>query len=500
VILLANIEYISTRGNDKAIGAAETIILGIAADGGLFVPRCFPAPITDLKRLVNLSYQDLAYEVMQLFLTDFTETELRSCITNAYDDKFTTPTIAPLTNKAGVHFLELYHGPTLAFKDMALTILPYLLKTAAKKLNQDAEIVILTATSGDTGKAALEGFAGVAGTKIIVFFPEHGVSEIQKRQMITQTGANTHVIGIEGNFDDAQSGVKAIFTDPELIRKLAAANKMFSSANSINIGRLIPQVVYYFYAYTQLCRSGAISCGDQVNFAVPTGNFGNILAGYYAQQIGLPIKKLICASNDNKVLYDFFNTGTYDRNREFVTTISPSMDILISSNLERLLFDICGQDGNKTRTLMEQLQKAGKYSITTEMATKLHSFYGGFTSEADTYRTIKDVFEKTHYLLDTHTAVAYAVSQAYREETKDTTPMVVVSTASPYKFTRAVMTALDKKYADSDEYQLIAEMADLLQEEPPLAIRDLDKRPILHRTVCQKKEMKPLLERLLLNS
>lgn len=487
---MSEIKYTSTRGSQEQVSASEAIIRGIAADGGLFVPTAWPEEISDLQALQELSYQELAFRIMKPFLADFSEEELRNCILMAYDEKFSTDLIAPLIHKAGVHFLELYHGPTLAFKDMALAILPHLLKTAARKLKNDREIVILTATSGDTGKAALEGFAGVPGTQIIVFFPEHGVSEIQKRQMITQRGDNTCVIGIEGNFDDAQSGVKAIFADQDLNSRLKKAGKMFSSANSINIGRLIPQVVYYFYAYAQLCRNEDIPCGEEVNFIVPTGNFGNILAGYYAQKMGLPIRKLICASNENKVLYDFFATGVYDKNRPFVTTISPSMDILISSNLERLLYTIANEDGPRTRSYMESLNQRGRYEVTAEMLKGMQLFYGNYASEAETLEILDLVWKSEKYLMDPHTAVAFAVYQKYLNDTYDNTTTVVVSTASPFKFPRDVMGGLNEKYAAIDEFELIKEMAALLGGEPPRPIQGLEAKPILHRTLCPKKGMK----------
>ncbi|GAI09827.1 unnamed protein product, partial [marine sediment metagenome] len=331
--------------------------------------------------------------------------ELKYCINQAYDKKFDTPTIAPLTKKMGVYFLELYHGPTLAFKDMALSILPRLLKKAAQKLNLKKEIVILTATSGDTGKAALEGFAGAKGTKIIVFFPLRGVSKIQERQMLTQEGENTFAIGIRGNFDDAQKGVKEIFEDPDFNKKMDEKNYIFSSANSINIGRLIPQIVYYFYAYLNLCCMGEIKAGEKINIAVPTGNFGNILAAYYAKEMGLPMNKLICASNENKVLADFFNSGIYDKRRELVMTISPSMDILMSSNLERLLWSISEGENELVKELMNSLGKKGLYQINSEMKKKLKDFYGGFAPQEESRQYIKEVFEKSKYLLDPHTAV-----------------------------------------------------------------------------------------------
>jgi len=490
---MTGLKYISTRGSQEQVSASQAIIQGIAGDGGLFVPNVWPEKISNLEELQHMPYQEVAYQVMKLFLTDFSEEELRSCIAKAYDEKFSTELIAPLAHKAGVHFLELYHGPTLAFKDMALTILPHLLKTAARKLNNDKEIVILTATSGDTGKAALEGFANVDGTQIIVFFPEHGVSQVQKRQMVTQTGANTCVIGIEGNFDDAQSGVKAIFGDQEFNQRLNEAGKMFSSANSINIGRLVPQVVYYFYAYAQLCKEKKIACGDKVNFVVPTGNFGNILAGYYAREIGLPVGKLICASNENKVLYEFLTTGVYNKNRPFVTTISPSMDILISSNLERLIYAITGQDGSRTKGLMESLARTGRYEITAEMKERLPLFYGNYASEDETLETIAQVYKDHDYLMDTHTAVAYAVYRKYLHDTGDSTATVVVSTASPFKFPRDVMRAVDEKYAAWDEFELIEEMASLLGGDVPKPIQGLAAKPVLHRTVCAKDEMKKVV-------
>jgi len=492
---MSQLKYTSTRGSQDQVSAAEAIIRGIASDGGLFVPTSWPEKITDLEEFQDLSYQELAYRIMRLFLTDFTEEELRTCIAKAYDEKFSTKLIAPLTPKAGVHFLELYHGPTLAFKDMALTILPHLLKTAARKLKNDQEIIILTATSGDTGKAALEGFAGVEGTQIIVFFPEHGVSEIQKRQMVTQAGANTCVIGIEGNFDDAQSGVKTIFGDEELNQRLHKAGKMFSSANSINIGRLIPQVVYYFYAYAQLCKNEDIYCGDKVNFVVPTGNFGNILAGYYAMKLGLPIQKLICASNENKVLFEFFQSGAYDKNRPFVTTVSPSMDILISSNLERLLYTIAAEDGQKTRGLMEDLNKTGRYEISADMKAKLPIFYGNYANEEETLQTIGEVFKDYGYLMDTHTAVAYAVYQKYLHDTYDPVTTVVVSTASPFKFPRDVMRSLDEQYAARGEFELVKEVAARQGGVTPKRIQDLAQKPILHKTVCAKEQMKEMVEK-----
>ncbi|MCB2292771.1 threonine synthase [Clostridium algoriphilum] len=494
---MKQIYYKSTRGNERQVKSAEAIARGLSEDGGLFVPTSIPKLTIGLEELGHMNYKELAFTIMKEFLTDYDDKDLLESIDKAYDEKFDSKVIAPLVKHGDAYFLELYHGPTLAFKDMALSILPYLLKNAVKKLNIDKEMVILTATSGDTGKAALEGFANVEGTKIIVFFPQEGVSEIQKRQMLTQAGDNTYVIGIEGNFDDAQNGVKQMLTDESLLKSLDKNNKMFSSANSINIGRLIPQVVYYFYAYAQLCKMGDIKIGDEINFCVPTGNFGDILAGYYAKKMGLPIKKLICASNQNKVLYDFIKTGVYDRVRDFVITMSPSMDILISSNLERLLYAISGEDSNKIKGLMDKLKKDGKYEIDDNMKKELKDFFGGYATEEDTAKAITNVYKTTNYVIDTHTAVSYAVYQKYLEETKDTTKTVIVSTASPYKFTPDVMKSIDKKYAGLNDFELIKELSKITKVDIPAGIKDLETRPVLHKTVCKKNEMQIQIEKIL---
>lgn len=494
---MKQIYYKSTRGSEGEVTSAEAIVQGLCADGGLFVPTTIPKLTTQLKELMFMNYKQLALTIMKEFLTDYEEDELKTCIDKAYDKKFDTSIIAPLVKQGGTYFLELYHGPTLAFKDMALSILPHLLKTAVKKLNNDKEMVILTATSGDTGKAALEGFANVEGTKIIVFFPQQGVSEIQKKQMVTQTGDNTFVIGIEGNFDDAQNGVKKMLTDVNLLKRLEEKNSMFSSANSINMGRLIPQVVYYFYAYTQLCNMGDIKIGDEINFSVPTGNFGNILAGYYAKKMGLPIKKLICASNENKVLFDFINTGTYDKVREFVITMSPSMDILISSNLERLLYSISGLESEKIRNLMEELSVNGKYEIDSIMKNELKDFYAGYASEEETSKAITEVYKTNNYVIDTHTAVSYVVYQKYLQETLDSTKTVIVSTASPYKFTPDVMKSIDEKYIGLSDFELIKELSKIINIDVPAGIVDLDKRAVLHKTICTKNEMQMQIEKIL---
>ena len=434
--------YRSTRSNSEPVTASQAILKGLSDDGGLFVPDHIPALDKSLSELAGMSYQQVAYEVMKLFLTDFTEEELKNCINNAYDSKFDTEKIAPLVQADDAYYLELFHGSTIAFKDMALSILPHLMITSARKNNIKNEIVILTATSGDTGKAALAGFADVKGTRIIVFYPKNGVSPIQEKQMVTQKGANTFVVGIHGNFDDAQTGVKKIFSDKELAKEMDEKGFQFSSANSINIGRLVPQICYYVYAYAQLLKDGKITEGEKINVVVPTGNFGNILAAFYAKNMGLPIDKLICASNDNKVLYDFFRTGTYDRNRPFYQTASPSMDILISSNLERLLSLLSGSD-EEVRGYMQKLSETGRYTVSDRVLQAVQAeFSCGFCTDAQGAQTIGRTFRESRYLLDTHTAVACTVLDAYRSGTGDQTLTVVESTASPFKFCASVLDAL----------------------------------------------------------
>lgn len=471
--------------------ASKAILQGLAGDGGLFVPERIPKLTLGLKELSGMSYQETAYEVMKLFLTDFTEEELKHCISSAYDGKFDTEVIAPLAKVGGAYYLELFHGATIAFKDMALSILPYLMTTAAKKNQISNEIVILTATSGDTGKAALAGFADVPGTRIIVFYPKEGVSPIQEKQMVTQKGDNTLVVGIRGNFDDAQSGVKKLFGDQGLAEELSRAGFQFSSANSINIGRLVPQIVYYVYAYAKLLESGELREGEKMNVIVPTGNFGNILAAYYAKQMGLPAGKLICASNDNKVLYDFFRTGTYDRNRPFILTTSPSMDILISSNLERLLYRIAGEDAEKTTELMGLLGTEGIYEITDDMKDQLADFRGYYATEQETAEVIGRVYEDSGYVMDTHTAVAACAFEKYREDTADDTRTVIASTASPYKFTRSVMEAIDgEAYGRMSDFELIDELSRISGTRIPNAIEEIRTAPVRHKTVCETHEMK----------
>ena len=489
--------YKSTRNNEERVTASEAILKGLANDGGLYAPEQIPSLQVSLEDLTKMSYQEIAYVVMKEFLTDFTEEELKHCINSAYDKKFDIPEIAAMHEADGAHFLELFHGATIAFKDMALSILPYLLTTSAKKNHVKNEIVILTATSGDTGKAALAGFQDVPGTKIIVFYPKSGVSPIQEKQMVTQRGENTYVVGIHGNFDDAQTGVKNMFNDKELAKVMDEAGYQFSSANSINIGRLVPQIVYYVYAYAQLVKKGTLKAGEEMNVVVPTGNFGNILASYYAKQMGLPIKKFICASNENKVLFDFFETGCYDRNREFILTTSPSMDILISSNLERLIYKIAGNDAKKNAAFMEQLKGEGKYTITEEMKAALSEFVGGYATEKETAEVIAKIYKQDNYIIDTHTAVAAHVYEQYVACTRDTTPTVIASTASPYKFTRSVMDAIDPAYDVKTDFELVDELNRLSKVAVPQAIEDIRTAPVLHDTVVDAKDMCAQVKRIL---
>ena len=481
--------YKSTRGTGECVKASEAILKGLSKDGGLFVPTEIPKLDVPMDRLAEMTYQEIAYEVMSRFLTDFTEEELKSCIARAYDSKFDTEEIAPLVKAGGAYYLELFHGATIAFKDMALSILPHLLTTSAKKNHVKNEIVILTATSGDTGKAAMAGFADVPGTRIIVFYPKNGVSPIQEKQMVTQKGNNTYVVGITGNFDDAQTAVKKMFNDKAMEEELDKAGFQFSSANSINIGRLVPQVVYYVYAYVNLYKNGEIKDGEKINVTVPTGNFGNILAAYYAKNMGLPIDKLICASNENKVLFDFFSTGSYDRNRDFILTSSPSMDILISSNLERLIYRIAGENADKNREMMEQLSKGGTYQITEKMRSQLADFYGNFATEEETAGAIKALYGETGYVIDTHTAVASCVYGKYAAETGDSTKTVIASTASPFKFTRSVMNAIDSKYDSMGDFELVDELSKIANVKVPNAIEEIRTAPVLHDTVVDVPEI-----------
>mgnify|MGYP005780455141 FL=1 len=482
--------YRSTRDSGVQVTASQAILKGLSADGGLFVPNTIPELDVSLDELAQMSYQETAYAVMSRFLTDFTEEELKGCIEKAYDEKFDLPEIAPLVKAGGAYYLELFHGATIAFKDMALSILPHLMTVSARKNQVKNEIVILTATSGDTGKAALAGFADVPGTRIVVFYPKNGVSPIQEKQMVTQKGDNVKVIGIRGNFDDAQSGVKAIFGDQELEREMAQAGFQFSSANSINIGRLVPQIVYYVYAYAKLYAAGEIEKNEKINIVVPTGNFGNILAAYYAKQMGLPVGRLICASNENKVLFDFFQTGSYDRNRDFILTSSPSMDILISSNLERLIYRIAGEDDRADAAFMKNLAEKGVYEITPAMREKLGDFYGNFATEQETAQTIQSLYDRTGYVIDPHTAVASCVYEKYKADTGDKAKAVIASTASPYKFTGSVMRAIGQNCDGKDDFQLADELSTLSGTEIPRAVEEIRTAPVLHDTVVEISEMK----------
>jgi len=484
--------YQSTRNQNIEVTSASAITRGISEDGGLFVPSKLPA-ITweELADWVDAPYVGRAAAILSKFLTDFAPDEVAECCRLAYGDRFHDPKIAPLHKLAdGVHILELWHGPTCAFKDMALQILPHLMRVSAAKTGDGREIVILVATSGDTGKAALEGFKDAPGARILVFYPVDGVSPMQKLQMTTQEGGNVGVCAIRGNFDDAQTGVKKIFTDQEIARKLAAHGMMFSSANSINWGRLVPQIVYYVSAYCDLAAAGEIKMGDPVNAVVPTGNFGNILAAYYAKKMGLPLGRLICASNKNKVLTDFIETGTYDRNREFYATSSPSMDILISSNLERLLFDLADRDDETIRNWMASLNKTGKYTVTPAVHEQLKSmFAGGFCDENQNAAAIRDTFEKHRYLLDTHTAVGVRVYDEYRRRTGDETPTVIASTANPYKFSASVLKALGGDSAGWDEFEKVEALHRLTGCPVPPPLADLRGKTPRFTGICGQEEM-----------
>ncbi len=486
--------YNSTRNSEVKVSSAEAITQGISVEGGLFVPEEIPSiTLDEIKAVGDMKYADRAAFVFSKYLTDFTEAEIHYCTDNAYSTKnFETESIAEIAHLFdGTYMLELWHGPTCAFKDMALQILPYFLTTSAKKINLDKKIVILVATSGDTGKAALEGFKDVEGTSILVFYPEDGVSPMQKRQMKTQEGSNVGVCALKGNFDDCQSGVKAIFTDDEVKETLSENGLMFSSANSINWGRLVPQVVYYVSSYAELVKDGEIELGDKINIVVPTGNFGNILAAYYAKHMGVPVNKLICASNINNVLTDFINTGVYDRNRSFHATVSPSMDILISSNLERLLYLMTGRNDAVIREWFGKLSTEGRYEVSEDVKAMLkEEFYGGFCDDEQTKATIHDIFAKYSYTCDTHTAVAVKVYNDYKAATGDTTKTVIASTASPYKFSAAVLEALEGKESDIDEYAKVDRIAELSDIPVPSALADLKTKPERFCDVIDKTEQK----------
>ena len=483
-------DYISTRDKTVKVSAATAIANGISNDGGLFVPDDFPELNTkDFETLCNLSYIDRAKYILKLFLNDFTEDEIKYCVKGAYSGSFDDNKPAPLKAIGdNINILELWHGPTCAFKDLALQLLPFLLTTSAKKVSSGKKTVILVATSGDTGKAALEGFKDVKDTEIIVFYPSEGVSPMQKLQMDSQKGENVHVCAIKGNFDDAQSAVKKIFTDSTVKEKLRNNNMEFSSANSINWGRLAPQIIYYISAYCDLLKDG-VDLSKGFNVTVPTGNFGNILAAFYAKKMGVPINKLICASNSNNVLTDFIKTGIYDRNRKFYTTISPSMDILISSNLERMLFYLCGNDDNYVTSLQNQLSENGRFEIKSEVKERLQKlFYGGFCDDTETLKTIKDTFNNYNYLCDTHTAVAVNVYGKYLKETGDNRPVVIASTASPYKFAKSVLSAVSDKTSDS-EFETVRLLSTVTDTVIPKPIADLENAKVRFNTVVNKEDM-----------
>ncbi len=485
--------YTSTRDKNVKVTAAEAIAKGLSDEGGLFVPESIPAISKEfIEDLIPLSYIERAKKVLSLYLTDFTAEEIDMCVSGAYAaGKFSSEKVSPIETLAdGKNILELWRGPTCAFKDMALQLLPYLLTVSAKKTVADKTIVILVATSGDTGKAALEGFKDVEKTKIMVFYPSDGVSPMQKLQMATQEGDNVAVCAIKGNFDDAQNGVKKIFTDDEVKAKLAENGMLFSSANSINWGRLVPQIVYYVSAYCDMIENGSLKNGEEMNVVVPTGNFGNILAAYYARKMGVPTKTLICASNANNVLTDFLSDGVYDRNRSFFATTSPSMDILISSNLERLLFDLCGQNDETMRTWMGELNTNGKYEISADVKEKIQAlFVGGCCDDAQTAETISDYYKKG-YLCDTHTAVAVKVYDDYLAKTDDKTPTVIASTANPYKFSEAVLGAVNGEVpADLNEFEQVNFLADLTKEPCPEQLANLESKEVKFTDCCDKDDM-----------
>ena len=488
-------KFRSTRGYEREMTGAEAVIQGIAPDRGLFVPTEIPEMPFDIAEMQGKSYQEVAKAIIGLFFDDYTEEEMQRCIDGAYDGKFEAEEIVPVVKAGDAWFLELYHGKTAAFKDMALSILPYLLTTAMKKQQEDKKICILTATSGDTGKAALEGFADVEGTEIIVFFPNHGVSQIQQKQMTSQEGSNVHVFAIEGNFDDAQTGVKNIFQDESVHEALLKEGVKLSSASSINIGRLVPQIAYYVYSYINLLEQGALKCGDPVNVVVPTGNFGNILAAYYAKRMGLPVKKLICASNRNNVLTDFLRTGVYDTNRAFYQTNSPSMDILVSSNLERLLYHLSGEDAGEIRRLMADLDEKGRYEVPDSIRAGLSAFSAGFADVEETDQTIGAMYRENHYLFDTHTAVAYKVYEDYRRSTGDETPTLIASTASAYKFASSVAESLG--VPETDGFRAIDAVHEYTGVPVPRAMSGLEEKPVLHDQVIDRTEMKEAVLRAL---
>lgn len=491
--------YVSTRDKNRKVSSSHAIKEGIAPDGGLYMPESLPCVGSEeIKSLTALNYNDRAKFILKKLLTDFTEDEISKCVDSAYTaEKFDTKEIAPVKKLSdSVYMLELWHGPTCAFKDMALQLLPHLLTLSLNKTGEQREAVILVATSGDTGKAALEGFRDVPGTKIMVFYPEDGVSKIQKLQMVTQQGANVFVCGLYGNFDDAQNGVKAIFTDNDIKSKLNSGGYMLSSANSINWGRLAPQIVYYFSTYSDMVNGNEIKNGEKINIAVPTGNFGNILAAYFAKCMGLPVNKLICASNSNNVLTQFIKTGVYDRNRTFYTTISPSMDILISSNLERLLFNLYNYDDNKVTKLMNSLKVNGSYNVDDKVINRIKEhFDAGYCDEKSTMDTIKNIFARHGYLTDTHTAVAIYVYEQYRKRTGDLTKTVIASTASPYKFSESVLNSLTdiKGHESADDFDMIERLYSISNLAKPYGLTSLKDKEVRFNNSCDKDKMQDML-------
>ena len=490
----SKIRYISTRGDREKVTASAAIIEGLAPDRGLYVPDSIPALPCGPEGFAGMPYRAVAKKIIGSFLSDFTDDELIECAGQAYDAKFDTPLVAPVVKTGRAFFLELWHGQTAAFKDMALSILPWLLKTAVKKEGEDKKIAVLTATSGDTGKAALAGFADVSGTEVFVFYPKEGVSVVQERQMLTQTGRNVHIYGIRGNFDEAQTGVKDVFNDLSLAGELAARGVRLSSANSINIGRLVPQIAYYVYAYANLLAAGEIKSGEKVNICVPTGNFGNILSAWYAKQMGLPVARLICASNENNVLTDFMNTGVYDKRREFIITSSPSMDILVSSNLERLLWHLAGGESGLINSLMSSFENEGFYDPGEEIKSALCDFYGGCAKMPESHAALAKLWREEKYLIDTHTAVAYAVYLDYIAKTGDETKTLIASTASPYKFAGSVAGAIGTEVG-ADEFRTIENLNRDTGVPVPESLSGLDRKPVLHENVIEKTEIRAAVER-----
>lgn len=492
-------QFFSTRGETAPVSAAQAISQGLAPDGGLFVPEFFPKWQMDWNEMAKLSYQALAEKIFALYLEDYTTEEIHEVVTNAYGDNFSCAEIAPLVGiGAQQYLLELWHGPTAAFKDMALQAMPHLMQKAIQKANNGEEVVILTATSGDTGKAALEGFKNVDGVKIIVFYPQTGVSEVQRLQMLTTDGNNTFVVGVDGNFDHCQKGVKEIFSDSAMGQALASENKKFSSANSINWGRLMPQIVYYFWSYGQLVKQGVLKAGEPMNVVVPTGNFGNILAAYYGMRMGLPVAKFICASNENKVLTDVINTGVYDKRREFYKTTSPSMDILVSSNFERFLFEMCGRNGKQIREWFHLLGTEGVFTV--DDATKANwqkILVGGFADQKQINTVIAHTWQNANYVLDPHTAVGVKVCEDYQKATGDATPTVIASTASPFKFAEVVYAAITGE-EEKDSIACLDKLAAKTGWQIPVGLQGLTQKPILHHHNIAKEAMADIVKEIVL--